>query len=181
MLVKRIIIATFTVLVLLAFVRWGTDLVQARVLDSANPQKAELTKQIDTVKKSIAGIPKPDGQLEAQLAQLETELQQANSAIPSLIDGTSVVDSILDLAVSCGVTVTPLQTTDWSMVDKVYLVYKLQLEVKGTYEHIATFIDKLEHGAFETLIVENLDVSKSPDGETEPYTATVNVAVYARS
>jgi Tfp pilus assembly protein PilO len=180
MLVKRIIIATITVLVLLAFARWGTDLVQARVLDSANPQKAELTKQIDAAKKSLAGIPKPDGQLEAQLAQLETELEQANSAVPSQIDSTSVVNSILDLALSCGVTVTPLQTTDWSMFDKHYLVYKLQLEVKGTFQQIATFINRLENGTFETLIIDNLDISKNPETEATPYTSVVNVAVYTR-
>jgi len=181
MLAKRIIIATITVLVLIAFTRWGTDFVQARVMDSANPKKAELTKEIDATNKSIAEIPERDGQLLNKLAQLEMELQEVGQAIPESIDSTLVIDSILALAYSCNVTATPIQTTDWSITAEQYLVYRLQIDVEGSYEQITTFISRLENELFETLIIDGLGVSGGLITDTEPNSASLQLAIYSRN
>jgi hypothetical protein len=180
MLAKRIIIATITVLVLLAFVRWGSDFVQARVVDSAKPEKAELTKEIDAANKAIAAIPAPDGQLGDKLAKLGMELQEATAAIPESIDSTLVINSILDLAYSCNVTAIPLQTTDWSISDENYLVYTLQLNVEGSYEKITLFISRLENELSDTLIIDNLGISGGLVPGEEPDSATLQLAVYTR-
>jgi hypothetical protein len=180
MLTKRIIIATITVLVLVAFVRWGTDFVQARVVDSANPEKAELTKEIDAASKSIAEIPAPDGQLADELARLEAEQQAAGQAIPQSIDSTLVIDSILALAVSCNVTAIPLQTSDWSITEEDYLVYKVQIDAKGSFENLTTFIGHLENDLSETLIIDSVGVSGGLVTDTEPDSASLQLAIYSR-
>jgi Tfp pilus assembly protein PilO len=180
MLTKRIIIATITILVLVAFTQWGTDFVKARVIDSAKPEKAELTKQIDAATSSIAGIPKPDGQLVNELARLETELHAVSQAIPASVDSTLAIDSILALAYSCNVTAVPLQTSDWGVIEKQYLVYKVQINVMGSFEQITTFISRLENELFETLIIENLGVTGGLVNDTEPNIATLQLAIYSR-
>jgi Tfp pilus assembly protein PilO len=178
MLAKRIIIATITLLLLIAFVRWGTDYIQTWVLDSAKPEKVTLAKEIDTVQKSIADIPKPDAQLPVKLAQLEKELEQEGKAIPQSMDGTLVINSILELAQSCNVTATPLQTHDWSVKDEHYLVYTLQIHVEGNYEQIATFIGRLETELFENLIIVSSEISGGLKTDTEPDIADLQVAIY---
>jgi hypothetical protein len=181
MLTKRIIIATITVLVLVAFVRWGSDFVQARVVDSAKAEKTELTTKINTAKESIAGIPEPNGQLASELSRLEAELQAAGLAIPESIDSTQVIDSILALATSCNVTAVPLQTSDWAIIEEHYLVYKLQIDVKGSFENITTFISHLENDLCETLIIDGLGVSGGlvPEDD-EPNSASLQVSIYSR-
>jgi hypothetical protein len=181
MLAKKIIIATVTVLLLIAFARWGTEFVQGRVTDSAKSQKTELTKQIDVVNKAIAAIPQPDEQLMTKLAQLEIALKNEDIAIPASLDSTLAINAILELAASCNVTAVPLETTDWASSGEHYNVYTLQVKVKGDYEPIATFIDRLENGLFETLIITRLEISGGLKPDIEPDTATVDVAIYTRN
>jgi len=181
MLAKRIIIATITVLLLVAFARWGTDFVQARVTDSSKPKKAELTTQIETVNKSIANIPDRDDQLVGKLARLEMELQEEGKAIPEPMDSTVVINSILKLAQSCNVTATPLQTNDWTIIDNNYLVYTLQIKAEGSYEKIATFISRLEKELFENLIIVSLEISGGLKTNIEPDSANLQIAIYTRN
>ena len=178
MLAKRITIATITILFLIAFMRWGTDYIQARIIDSANPEKVTLTKEIDTVNQSIAKIPKRDEQLPLRLAQLEKELEEEGKAIPGSMDSTLVINSILELANSCNVTVTPLQTIDWSMKGDHYLVYTLQIQVEGNYEQTATFIGRLENELFENLIIVGLDISGGLKTDTKPDSTNLQLAIY---
>lgn len=182
MLAKRITIATITVLFLIAFMFWGTGYIQAYVMDSANPEKVILTKEIDTVNQSIAKMPERDEQLMLRLAQLEKELEEEEGkAIPESMDSALVINSILELAKSCSVTVTPLQTLDWSMKDEHYLVYTLQIQVEGNYEQIATFIGRLENELFENLIIVSLDISGGLKTDTKPDSANLQLAIYTEN
>jgi Tfp pilus assembly protein PilO len=178
MLAKRITIATITILLLIAFMRWGTDYIQAYVIDSANPEKVTLVKEIDTANKSIAKIPKRDEQLMPKLVQLEKELEEEGKAIPKSMDSTLVINSILELARSCNVTATPLQTADWSKEGEHYQVYTLQIRVEGTYEQIATFIGRLENELFENLIIISLEISGGLKTDTALDSANLQLAVY---
>jgi Tfp pilus assembly protein PilO len=181
MLTKKIIIATVTILVLIAFAVWGTNFVQARVMDSSKPEKTELTKEIDAVNQTIAGIPAPDDQLMPKLTQLEMVLEQEGKAIPASMDSTMVINSILELAVSCAVKATPLQTSDWTVTNEYYQVYTLQIKAEGSYENIANFIDRLENDLFDNLIIVSLEISGGLITDTEPDTASLQVAVYTRN
>ena len=178
MLAKRIIIATITVLVLIAFVRWGIDYIQARVADSANSQKVTLIQEINAINVSIAKIPKPDKQLTLKLAQLEKELAAEGNAIPVSMDSTLVINSILELGQTCNVTVTPLQTSDWEIKDEHHLVYTLQIHVEGSYEQIATFIGRLENGLFDNLIIITFEIRGGLKTDTKPDTAELRLAMY---
>jgi Tfp pilus assembly protein PilO len=181
MLAKRIIIATIAVLFLIVFVRWGTDYIQAYVMDSAYPEKVMLTKEIDAANRSIAGMPKRDEQLTLRLAELEKELEEEGKAIPESMDSTLVINSILELAESCNVTVTPLQTVDWSMKGENYLVYTLHIQVEGNYEQTAAFIGRLENELFDSLIIVSLDITGGLKTDTQQDSANLQIAVYTRN
>ena len=178
MLAKRIIIATITVLVLIAFVRWGIDYIQARVADSANSPKVTLIKEIAAVNASIAKVPKPDKQLPVKLAQLEKELAAEGKAIPVSMDSTLVINSVLELGQTCNVTVTPLHTSDWDKKDEHHLVYTLNIHVEGSYEQIATFIGRLENGLFDNLIIVTFEIRGGLKTDIKPDTADLRLAMY---
>jgi hypothetical protein len=178
MLAKRILIALITLLALVAFMRWGTDYVQAYVIDSASPEKAALIKEIDTVNKSIDKIPKPDEQMTMKLAALEKQMTQQGTAIPGSMDSTLVINSVLGLAQSCNVTVTPLQTTDWSPKHQNYRVYTLALRVEGSYEQIATFISHLENDLYKNMVIASVEITGGLKPREDPDSANLQVAVY---
>jgi hypothetical protein len=181
MLVKRIFIATITILFLIAFVTFGSSYIQSWVVKSANTDKMALTLEIDKVNKSIAKVPAPDTQLPLKLAQLEREVKQESNSIPQKMDSTLVINAVLELAQSCNVTVTPIQTVDWSMNDENFRVYTINLQVEGSYEEIVGFTGRLENELFANLIIVNLDISGGlePDSDTGPDIASLTVSVYA--
>ena len=181
MLTKRIIIATITILLLIIFVRWGPDFIQARVTDSANPQKTELTKSIDTANAAIAKVPERDAQLPLRLAQLEKQLADQGKTIPNSMDGELVINSILELADSCDVKAVPLQTSDWTSAGDNYRVYTVQIAAKGDYEKIATFVSRMETELFDNLKIVSVEISGGLVAGTDPDTANLMVAVYTRN
>lgn len=181
MLTKRIIIATITILLLITFVRWGPGFIQARVRDSANQQKTELTKKIDAVSANISKIPARNEQLPLKLAQLEKELADQGKTIPDSMDSELVVNSILELAISCNVTAVPLQTSDWTPTGENYSVYTLQISAKGDFEKIATFVSRVETELFDNLKIVSLEISGGLVVGTDPDTANLQVAVYTRN
>ncbi len=87
--------------------------------------------------------------------------------------------------------VIPLATQQWSSekTGKGYLVFGLQMTVQGGFDQFVNFINKLENGEFDTLIIEDLSVTRvinKTDGEVLPdgtihVMANLDVAIYARS
>jgi len=181
MLIKRITIAVLTLMLLVAFMRWGTEYIQAYVTDSSNPEKTALVKEIDMVNKTVAKIPKKDTQLTLRLAELEKELEAEGKTIPVSMDSTYVIDSVLELANSCNVSVTPLQTNDWSMKSEHYMVYTLQIQVEGKYDQIADFINRLENELFNNLIIISMDISGGLKTDTKPDSANLQLAIYTEN
>jgi Tfp pilus assembly protein PilO len=181
MLTKRIIIATITILLLIIFVRWGPGFIEARVTDSANPQKAELAKAINTANATIANIPAKNAELPLKLAQLEKQLADQGKTIPNSMDGEVVINSILELATSCDVKAVPLETSDWTSAGDNYLVYTIQIAAKGDYEKIATFVSRMEKELFDNLKLVSVEISGGLVAGTDPDTANLMVAVYTRN
>ncbi len=142
-----------------------------------------LTAQITKATQTLAQTPKPPQDLAQRLAAAEASLAAAQSALPKDLNSTRVINAILELADACQVKAIPLATQPWSLekIGKGYHVFRFNMTIRGSFSQLSTFVSQLENGKFETLIIENLDVTRvaAPLEETVPVTASLDLALYA--
>lgn len=148
-----------------------------------------LTSQIADVTQTLREMPKPPQDLEQRLAAAQASLIAKQSAFPDKMNTTQVINSILELADDCEVKAIPLITQPWSTEEvgqHGYYVFRLNVAIEGSLSQLLTFVDELENGEFETLVVEALKVTRvtEPLEETAegtvPVTASLDLAIYAR-
>ena len=142
-----------------------------------------LTARIAEATRTLAQTPPPPPDLEPRLVAAQASLAAAQSALPRDINSTRVINTILQLADECGVTAIPLVTRPWTKdnTSQAYYVFRLNVTVKGTFPQVTSFISQLENGELETLVVENLKVTRDPtstDPPTAPVQASLDLAVY---
>lgn len=184
MLKNRIVITAVIIALLASFFLWGVEFIEDIYKNSANPQRDTLTMEIDAVNLSITQIPESEEGLDIKLAELEEELTQEKQIIPDSMDGTSIVDTILKLAESCDVTVTPMNTNNWSSEGTHYMLYTINIILEGKYHNVEDFIDRLENSLYDNLAILDLAISggQSSDIEDpEPIIANVRLGVYTRN
>jgi len=184
MLKNRIVIAAAIIALLATFILWGVDFIEDIYRNSANQQRDSIVQEIDAVNMSIEQIPEPEEGLDIKLAEIEEELNKEKQIIPDSMDGATIVDTILKLAESCNVTVTPMSTHNWSSESTHYLVYTVNIIVEGNYRNVEDFIDRLENDVYDNLAILSLGISgdqSTEDEEPEPINANLRIGVYTRN
>lgn len=163
-------------------------------MDYMNQRKEQevLTSQITEVTQTLGEIPEPPQNLEQRLEAAQASLAIEQSAFPSQVNTTRVIDTILRLAAECEVKAIPLVTDPWSIEnigEHSYYVFRLNVAVEGSFSQFIIFVSKLENGKFDTLIVENISVTRlSQQSEEEnvaegtiPIMASLDIAIYTQS
>ena len=146
-----------------------------------------LTSQIEEVTQTLSEIPQPPQDLEQRLAEAEAGLAAEQSTFPSTINTTQLINTVLALANSCGVKATPMVTQPWStekVGEHTYPVLRLTVAVEGSFSQLTTFASQLEDGDYDTLIMENLNITRSTvesEEGTTSITGNLKLAVYTRS
>jgi hypothetical protein len=173
------------IILLVVYYPLGTSYMKQR------QKQKELTAQIADVTQTLAQIPQPPQDLEQRLAIAQANLATEQNGFPAKMNTTQVINTILELAEDCEVKAIPLVTQPWSteMVgEHDYSVFRLSVVIEGSLPQLLTFISQLENGEFNTLLVENLSVigesqpsAEEASEEATPPTATLNLAIYARS
>jgi len=152
-------------------------------------QKQTLEAQIAQAEGTLALIPFPPADLEARLAAANQSLAAVQDAFAIDANDTHIVDRILKQAVSSGVKAIPLSTQAWvqeSVANQNFSVFRIEIEVTGTYANLVGFINQMEKGEPKTLIIEYLQVETAPGAlmldtaarNTQPVTAIIKIAVY---
>jgi len=183
---KRLPIVILIVILSVVYYLFGTDYLNQR-----NEQKA-LTSQIAEVTQTLGEMPELPQNLEQQLEAAEASLVAEQGAFPNKMDTTQVVDTILRLADDCQVKAIPLITDPWSKENigqHDYYVFRLNLAVEGSFSQLVSFVKKLENGKFNTLIAENVSLTRlsqqsedeGVDEETILITASLDLAIYTQS
>ena len=182
----KLLIALLIITLLVVYYLFGMDYMKQRKENEA------LASQITDAKQALAQIPEPPEDLEQRLAIVQASLTATQGSFPSKMNSTQVVNAILGLADDCKVKAIPLVTQPWSIEDieeHNYYVLRLNVAVEGSFSHMVSFIGKLENGEFETLIVENLSVTRVGEPpEEESVTegtilikASLDLAIYTQS
>lgn len=183
---RKLLVTLLIIILLVVYYLFGMDYMKQRQEHEA------LTAQITEVTQALAQIPELPQDLEQRLATAQVRLAAEQSAFPSKMNSTEVINTILELADDCKVKAIPLVTKPWS-VENVgehgYYVLRLSVAIEGSFSQLVSFVSKLENGEFETLMVENLSVTRVseqseeesvPEG-TIPITASLDLAIYTQS
>lgn len=188
---SRLAIVILVVILVVVYYRLGTDYMNQR------QEQEELTSQITEVTQAVGEIPQPTQNLEQLLEAAQANLAVEQSLFPSQVNTTRVIDTILRLAAECEVKAIPLVTDPWSIEnigEHSYYVFRLNVAVEGSFSQFIIFVSKLENGKFDTLIVENISVTRlsqqseeestedeSVAEETIPIMASLDIAIYTQS
>ncbi|MFC1870029.1 hypothetical protein ACFLYE_02020 [Chloroflexota bacterium] len=161
-------------------------------LDYTRQQRAQEKIAFDAsnVAQELAKTPLPPQDLEQKLVAAQASLDAAQGEFPGKPNSTEIIDSIFRLAERYQVKAIPLATQQWSSDtgDKGYQVFRLNFIVSGDFSQVVDFISKLESGDISTLVIDNVNIGiQETTGEetvsdlAEPVTASLDVAIYAKS
>ena len=144
-----------------------------------------LTAQITEAARALAQTPQPPQDVEQRLAAAEASMAAVQSTFPRDLNSTRVINAILKLADDCQIRAIPLVTQTWSMenIGEGYHVFRLNVTARGGYSQLVSFVSQLENGELETLVVENLNVTRSAEPAEEvtiPVTASLDLAIYTQ-
>ncbi len=182
----KLLVTTLIIVLLMAYYLLGTGYVEQR------QEQVMLASRITNARQLLEQIPQPPEDLEQRLAAAKTERREVNDSFPTKLNSTQVINHILKSAERYEITAIPLATKAWS--DEVvgehgYHVFRLNIAVKGNYYRLVSFVNGLERGEYQTLVVEDLTVTRITevpqaeyvDGDTNNVTASLKLAVYTRS
>ncbi len=177
----RLLVTTFIVILIMVYAVLGMGYLKEL------KERDELTSQIAEVNQTLSEIPQPPEDLEQQLTAAQTLLTAEQSSFPSEINTTQLINTILEVASVCGVRATPMVTQPWAveMVGKhSYPVLRLTVAVEGSFSQLVAFASQLEKGEYTTLVMEDLNASRSSEQSEEgaiPIAGSLKLAIYARS
>lgn len=188
---SRLAIVILVIILVVVYYRLGMDYMNQR------QEQEVLTSQITEVTQALGEIPQPTQNLEQLLEAAQANLAVEQSVFPSQVNTTRVIDTILRLAAECEVKAIPLVTDPWAIEnigEHSYYVFRLNVAVEGSFSQFVIFVSKLENGKFDTLIVENISVTRlsqqseeesaedeSVAEETIPIMASLDIAIYTQS
>ena len=185
----KLLIAVLIVTLLAVYYVLGMDyLNQRRERDALAFQIDIVTQTLDQMSDSTYDLE----DMEQWLEVAEERLADEQSVFPTRLNSTAVISSILELANDLGVNAIPLVTQSWltEMVgENEYDVLRLTVAAEGTFGQMVNFVSRLENGDYQTLVVENLTVTRATplvaeDGGSVTaviFIASFDLAIYAQS
>ncbi|OGN97283.1 MAG: hypothetical protein A2Y89_06920 [Chloroflexi bacterium RBG_13_51_18] len=154
---RRILITALILALLVVYYLVGTGYLKQR------SQKETLKNQISDGTAALALIPLPPPDLDEQMADAEDLLWAGQDTLNIDTNITRIINRILRLADETGVKAIPLSTQDW-MVERIsnqdYAVFRITLAISGNFTQVTDFLNRLENGEPETLVLEYLNVEK---------------------
>lgn len=180
---RKLLTAILIITLLVAYYLFGTDYMNQR------RENAALTSQITEATEALAQMPEPPQNLEQRLEAAQVRLDAEQSVFPSNLHSTEVVNTILGLADDCGIRAIPLVIQSWStevVGEHSYSVLRLAVASEGNFTQLVSFVNKLENGEYETLVVENLSMDRVPGGESASeetliFIASFDLTIYTQS
>ncbi len=183
---RKLLLVLLCAVLLVVYYLMGTDYLKQQ------QEREVLASQIAEATQALAQIPAPPADLEEQLAAAQTSLEGIRNSFPSKLNSTRIINTILKLADEVGVKAIPLITQPWaieSVSDYDYFVFRLNIAVTGTFAQLVSFLNQLENGELETLIVENFRVSRvtessgaeSTPGDNTQVNASLDIAIHSQS
>lgn len=150
-------------------------------MKQTNEQKA-LMARMSSVSETLALIPAPLPDLEQRLSETQQSYETARqNALPTQINSTPVIKSILAVAGEYNINVLPVTTEQWTTraVDgNSYHVLVINLNTRGAFESIAEFTRRLDSEEFPYLTIDDINILF--ESEQESVKATYDLALFTQ-
>ena len=183
---KKLLLILLIIVLLAVYYTLGMDYMKQR------QEGKVLSSQIIETTRALAQIPEPPDDLEARLAAAQASLNTARNLLPDRMNSNEIVNNILKLADDIGIKAIPLVTQPWTTEasgEHSYSVFRLNVAITGNFTQLVSFLSKLENGEMETLVVEDLRVTRvdepseteSIPEETTIINASLDLAIYTQS
>ncbi|OGO32503.1 MAG: hypothetical protein A2Z29_06795 [Chloroflexi bacterium RBG_16_56_11] len=182
---KSLLIIVLVVALLAGYYWLGTDYLRQR------RDNRGLTAQIADNSVILSQLPKYPADLKEQQAAAQAGLDTARKSFPQNLNSTRIINTILEIAGEMEVKAVPLVTQPWTSMSTgefSYSVFRLNVMASGTYTRVSGFLERLETGELETLVVENISVDRPGSlpginevSEADPIiSADLDLAIYSR-
>jgi hypothetical protein len=151
-----------------------------------------LTGDVARVSREINKIPEPASDLQSKMSAANAALTAAQGVFPAEFNRNDIIDYIVNLSRECKVEVLPVNSQGW-VIDKSnqeYPVLKLSAILTGTFARANDFINKLQNGKYETLVIPELNyaqqslsdnISGSFSAEKTNVSVKLSISVYAHT
>jgi hypothetical protein len=154
----RILIMGLSLVMVIAFVYLMTDYARQ------HQRQAALMEQIGITAQALSVLPTPAANLEQQLADITASNAKASAAIGDVsLNTTKIIDSLLSLAESCQLQVTPLSSSAWgkhTLENTVYKTLPIELQIQGSISGLIDYIDALDNTQkYPNLIITEMNVN----------------------
>ncbi len=157
----------FAVASVTLYSRYSKDVAARRILlaDIASAQKT--LSAVTGEKKAQDAI---FSQLQAQIADAETELASAGEGFPSSVESIEYSEALTKLGDSLGlrlVSIMSTETAEEEVEDIAYLVSSFNIEVAGKTEDLLKFVDSLSTDpVFNTGLIDGMEITEMDKEET---------------
>jgi hypothetical protein len=161
--------------------------------DYARQQKrqAALINQIENITRSLSILPTPATDLEQRLADTTAANTKALQTLSdNTLNSTAIIDSLLILADSCNLKLTPLTTGSWinkKVAESVYKVLPIDLQVRGTLSGLIDFVKMIDNPQkFPNLVLAGIRVDNAREApntvgnRSDIITANLSLTVVVR-
>jgi len=183
---RKIVLILVIAALLVAYYWLGTGYLKERRQNNA------LSADITETMLSLAEIPPSYPDLQQRLEEVQAELDAASSTFPAEPNTTAIINTILKTAEDIGIKAIPLATRSWDIEtfnDYDVSVFRLNLTVSGTSAQFSDFLNLLENGETQTMIIEYLTVNKEDDTSFQESLAEgsarimgdLDIAIYAQA
>jgi hypothetical protein len=171
---NTIIIAALIVFIAANTIVWKNYLGKNSEIYALNADAAKITREIEK-------IPDPAPDLQLKLAEANAGLTAAQNALPPEFNRNEIIDYIVNLSRECKVEVLPITSQGWitEKNSQGYPILKLNATLTGTFTQANDFINRLQYGKYETLVIPELNYTQqfSSDNSSIFSAAQTNVSV----
>lgn len=155
------------ILVLVALVGVGYYIFGYRPLEKKIVDEQKNIDELEVTLKQVQQVAKQYETINNEIRTLNSELKRLQKQLPEEIDEGDLVLVFNEMASSTGLNITRIKPMDVRQAE-YYLEYPIEIELKGSYNKIAIFFEKLARQERVVNISElHLKEPKDESGVTE--------------
>ncbi len=168
------------VLLVIAIVYLGTGYLRE------NRDRQALSAKMNDANKMLSLIPKPPADLQQRLADTKKANQEVRQNIlPSDVDTTQVLKSIMSSGEMYHVKVIPLEAGRWNtraIVGNNYRALTISFSLEGSNADLLSFINTLYGEKYNAIGIDSLTINneKTPGASTVPK-GKLDLVIYTRT
>jgi hypothetical protein len=154
-------------------------LIPLMVFNNQQPAKqTELKATLANLNKLLAAEETPKANLEAELAQINAEIEATKATFPNTSQSPAIIDSLLELAEQNDIYVTQTKVSTSQPKEAIGPILTIQLGLKGQVPKFQNFLLALDDTLPTSQIMKVTFTITGEEGEEDTATITIDILCY---